>query len=341
MGELTVAQEMLRDLQAELDCYLQNPDVRKNYCYLETYSEDYGNYDKNYTNRTRLAYALFYTQQDIPGRDSLIRELFLQEVISREHDDFQGIGVNLELLSILLRESESLDSELFRRAGNANFDCEMGYHPGGYRYPALAELELTDYIDMAGDMDLTAYACRLVDEFKQQIKTLTLEQLEKLKSFAKYATHRACDQESAVMGIYEYYFANHPESITEDRYRLQIAIEEYMEILIRRKDVPQVLQIFTKHADMYQDDPDSYCMLGADCILHLPACEETRIIWRRIHPLILEMLRGDGEIEIPLNGCIPFANCADCMGEPGLSRELRALDTERRKQLEQDSEERE
>ena len=314
MEYLAIAQEMLQVLQSDLKNYLQGR--KENYFYQEEYSEEYGKYDKNYTNRTRLCYALHYATQAIPDKESIIRELFREEVLSREKDSFQGIGVNLELLSVMLREYEPLDSALFQRAKDANFDCMCGYDPAIYRYKSLENLDLADYIHMADDMNLKEYACRFVDEFKNQ--DLTLTQLEQLRLFAKYDTQRECDNEFAITKIYEL-MAHDPDT---DKYSFDFcfAVQEYIELLTQKQAYAQALHLFFDHADSFRDDSGSYSILGAKLILQDPACGE--FVWRKIHPLILEMIRED---ELPINYCTSFAECADRMGEPELSRELREI----------------
>ncbi|MDE5883634.1 MAG: hypothetical protein K2H29_00910 [Oscillospiraceae bacterium] len=307
-----IAREMMQLLQSDLENYLQGR--KENYCYQEEFSEEYGKDDKNYTNRTRLCYALFYAEQEIPEKETIIRELFQEEVISRENDDFQGIGVNLELLSVMLREYEPLDSALFQRAKDANYDCFCGYDPAIYRYESLADLDLTDYVQMAGDMHLPEYACRFVDVFKKQ--ELTLEQLQELRLFAKYDTHRDCDRELAVTKIYEA-MQNAPD-IDRHSFAFCRSVEEYIELLIQKQDTAQALTIFLEHADNFREDFGSYSILGAELMLQDSACRES--VWTKIHPLILEMLK---EEEIPFNSYHSFAECADRMRKPGLAGAIR------------------
>lgn len=309
-----IAKEMMQFLRSDLENYLQGR--KENYFYQEEISEEYGKDDKNYTNRTRLCYALFYAEQEIPSKESIIRELFREEVISRENDGFQGIGVNLELLSVMLRSYEPLDSALFQRAKDANFDCMCGYDPAIYRYKSLENLDLADYIHMAGDMNLKEYACRFVDEFKNQ--DLTLAQLEQLRLFAKYDTHRDCDRELAVTRIYEY--MEHDPDANRTAYDFYCSVKEYLNLLIQKQDYAQAVKIFLEHTDSFRDYAGSCYTLGAELLLHDSSCKES--VWNIIHPLILEELKE--EYIAPVD-CIPLAECAEMMGELELSRELRKI----------------
>ena len=125
----------------------------------------------------------------------------------------------------------------------------------------------------------------------------------------------------------------HDPETNKNSYEFQIAVEEYVKLLIQKKNYAQALQVFTEHADSFKENTGSYCILGAELILNLndSACE--KFIWNRIHPLILEMQK---EEELPINYCTSFAECADRMGEPRLSRELREIYANFLKECEED-----
>ncbi|MDE7293202.1 MAG: hypothetical protein K2N72_02130 [Oscillospiraceae bacterium] len=84
--------------------------------------------DKNYLNRTRLCFALFYDTYEAENKEDIVRELFIEEVKARENESYQIIGINLDILtSLLLSYNKETDKPLFERAKNANFDCSCGY----------------------------------------------------------------------------------------------------------------------------------------------------------------------------------------------------------------------
>ena len=86
--------------------------------------------DTNYLNRARIAYALMFKTryQTDPILEPIIRQLFIEEIIDRETNSFQGMGDSVTLLASLLNEyKKGDDQQLFERVKVANFDCGCAF----------------------------------------------------------------------------------------------------------------------------------------------------------------------------------------------------------------------
>lgn len=128
------------------------------YLYQCKHDEYYGNTDENYFNRMKLCYALLYDVHPLETeqKKQIVRELLETEIISRENEDFQGIGSNLEILTYLANILDIPDkTALFQRAKDANFDCLCGYDETGkhYHFLPISEMSMTDCIYTMMDLD--------------------------------------------------------------------------------------------------------------------------------------------------------------------------------------------
>lgn len=262
-------------------------DVRKylsgdkaDYVYRAQRSEEQGTFDKNYTNRMRLCYALYYNVCEVPDKRALVRELFVEELKDRESNSFQGIGDNLETLtSMLIELGEPPESELFERAKNANFDCACGYEPRVIKPTPLDEFTLYSCIFTLSDLGETEIVFKLTDEFKSE--ELDLEGLKELKSIAEWCTKRPGDKEFAVSKIYGI-FQKSPEAFNNsDAFH---AAYDYAEILLEKGDTETALLIFNEQKELLLWSKRFFYILGARLIAG--GADTPEKIWTDILPHI-------------------------------------------------------
>lgn len=301
--------EMLNLLKSDVDRFLNGE--KSDYMYCEEILETYGSHDKNYINRTRLCYGLIYEVSEIQDKENIVRELFAEEVKSRRNESFQGVGINLVLLTVMLRKYEPADSQLFENAKNANFDCFCGYEyeTALYKFKLVKEISLEDAINLASDMHLTDYVCRFVDEFKENI--FCIDDWKQLKSFSNY-TERMCDRELAVTNIFNYAVQNY----SRKNFDFYVAVDDYIELLADKQEYKKSSEIFLEFSDMFAEHK-SY-ELGARLIAEYPESREA--VWKVILPLIKAVMQNIAPVK-----CIPLAECADIMGDKRLSRKLRKM----------------
>lgn len=258
---------------------------KADYIYKAAHTDKSGTFDANYANRSRLCWALKYDVCEVPDKLELVRELFLEELKDRETNSFQGIGGNLEKLTgLLLQLSEPKDSELFTRAKNANFDCACGYEPRVIKTTPFEEL-LRDYcIEMLFDLGETDLALKLTDEFKSE--AATYEDFSDILSLSKWTTHRECDREFAVTGIYKLYQKS-PESF--DKFDAFSAANDYAELLIENGDVAAALAVWNENKETLKKFGRGFYELGARLISG--SAEDPEKIWAEILPHIKEDLK--------------------------------------------------
>ncbi|HAJ96350.1 MAG TPA: hypothetical protein DCO72_01250 [Ruminococcus sp.] len=153
-------QNLLNDILKKYSAHVANfiNGEKTNYLYQCKHDEYYGNTDGNYFTRLKLCYALLYDVYPLETeqKKQIVRELLETEIISRENEDFQGIGSNLEILTYLASILDIPDkTALFQRAKDANFDCFCGYDETGkiYHFPPISEISLTDCIYTMMDLD--------------------------------------------------------------------------------------------------------------------------------------------------------------------------------------------
>ena len=165
---------------------------KNDYLYKKVRDKEYGDTDGNYTNRTRICFGLLYNSFEY-DTENIIRELFETEVVSRENESFQGIGVNLEILTFLLKKYNNLDDlKLFERAKNANFDCCCGYEVDFCDYSTpVDELSAQECIYNASDIGDDERLFRMVDIFKENMQTK--DDYRQLDSFSRL-TKRMSDR---------------------------------------------------------------------------------------------------------------------------------------------------
>lgn len=235
---------------------------KSNYIYCGEKSDEWGTFDKNHKNRARLCYALLYDVYKVADKKALVRELFCEELEDRETNSFQGIGDNLEILtSLLLELGEPLDSELFKRAKNANFDCVCGYEPCAFNAQPLDEFSIIDCIYALSDLGETELMFKLTDEFKS--RELDLKDLENLRSIAMLCTKRDEDMEFAATRIYRL-FQTSPERF--DSHAEFLALRDYMELLIKKGDLGNAVTMFSEQRETLARHKRTFYWFGARLI---------------------------------------------------------------------------
>lgn len=269
-------------------------DVRKylsgdkaDYVYRARHSEEWGTSDKNYANRMRLCYALYYDVCEVPDKRALVRELFIEELKDRESNSFQGIGENLETLtSMLLELGEPPESELFERAGNANFDCACGYEPRVIKPVPLDEFTPSECINTLSELGETELVFKLTDEFKSG--ELDLEGLRELRSIAEWCTKRQCDHEFAVTKIFGIFQKSAELFDNSDAFH---AVNDYTEILLENGDTENALLVFNEHREPLMRFKRKFYVLGAKLIAS--GADNPDKIWADILPHIIVDLKNN------------------------------------------------
>ena len=237
------------------------------YVYCAQHSEELGTFDKNYANRTRLCYALYYNVSEVPDKIALVRGLFIEELKDRETNSLQGIGDNLEILtSMLIELGEPSDSELFGRAKNANFDCACGYEPRVIKPTPLDEFSPYDCINTLSDFGETE---------------LDLKALRELRSIAEWCTKRQVDKEYAVTKIYGI-FQSSPELF--DRSEAFKALYDYAEMLLEKGATESALSVYNEHKETLMCYKRKFYTLGAELIAR--GADTPESIWTDILPHI-------------------------------------------------------
>lgn len=270
---------------ADIKKYLSGD--KEDYIYCGEKSPENGTYDKNYTNRKRLCYALVYNVCEVPDKENLVRELFLEELKDRETNSFQGIGDNLEMLSSLLMEiNDPADKKLFERAKNANFDCACGYEPQILNLPPLDEYSLPDCIEALSDLGETELMIKFTDEYKKS--ELDYNSLQKLRFIAEWCTKRDCDKEFAAERIYELY---QKEPKIFDSNTAYHAITDYIEALIRKENINEAAELFGRYWEIISGYKRNCYKLGS--ILIERGAENPEKIWSDILPIIQADLKNN------------------------------------------------
>lgn len=303
--------KMMDESRGDAERYLSGD--KTDYLYCKETDEEYGDTDKNYVNRTRLCYQLMYGGYQAEKIEDAVRELFVTEVVSRENESFQGVGVNLELLTCLLgRYQRPEDDALFERAKNANFDCELGYDKDHCmkRFKPLEELTLENCIWLADDLGRQDYACKFVDIIKEQ--PLGLEKLKQLELYAKHATKRMCDREQAVTGIYETYLAEPPKY----EWDLCSAAEDYILMLADKGEGDRAAEVFMERLGLLKTHDRTYYSVGNRLITE--NVERKAEIWAAIRPAIKKMFNKMAPVEYDA-----LAVTAESMGESKFAERLR------------------
>lgn len=258
---------------------------RSDYIYCAQTSPESGTFDKNYSNRTKLCYALVYDVCKVPNKKEFVRELFLEELKDRETNSFQGIGYNLEILSSLLLEfGDPDDKVLFDRAKNANFDCACGYEPRIFKEKPLDEYSICDCINLLSELGETELMFKLTDEFKSG--ELDIEDLEELRSIAKWCTDRSCDKEFALSRLYEKLQAV-PELFK--KIDAVVLTEEHIDILLKKGEVENALAVFNEQRALFSRFKRNCYEVGAKLIAAGAVSPES--IWTDILPYIKEDLK--------------------------------------------------
>lgn len=299
---------------------------KSDYIYSGEKSEEHGTFDRNYENRARICYALLYDVCGMSAADkkALVRELFCEELKDRETNSFQGIGDNLEMLtSLLLELGEPSDSELFKRAKNANFDCACGYELRILKTQPLDEFSLIDCIYALSDLGETELMFKLTDEFKSG--ELNLKDLENLRSIAMWCTKRDEDTEFAVTRIYRL-FQTSPELF--DSHAEFTALRDYMELLIKKGSLENAVEMFNEQKETFLRHKRTFYWFGARLIASGATSPET--IWADILPYIKEDLKTD--MIAPINRDI-MLSAAELANDGEMSEELRSYFDRRESEL--------
>lgn len=303
--------QMIIECQNDADSFLSGN--KQDYLYCKERNETDGDTDKNYTNRTRVCYGLMYGDYSPDIIEDAVRELFETEITARENDSFQGVGINIEMLTALLSKYNNADDQkLFERAKNANFDCFLGYNKDCCQkaFKPLDSFFLEDCVYAAGELGKTDYACKFVDIFKKQ--PLGLKEFQMLRSFAKYNTKRMSDRELAVTGIYEIYMSEPPK----ESVKLIIAIEEYILLLADKGETDKAADIFIMQSDLFND----FCRTGYEIGSRL--IRDGVIRKNEVWDIILPLIKSEYRYIAPIN-YVPLADAAEIMGDTKLAKKLR------------------
>ncbi len=286
---------------------------KADYVYSAAHSGENGTFDKNYANRMRLCWALYYNVCEVNDKRALVRELFLEELKDRESNSFQGIGDNLETLTSMLMEfGEPPESELFERAKNANFDCACGYEPRIFKHTPLEDFSPYECINTLSELGETKLVLKLTDEFKSG--ELDLEGLRELRSIAEWCTKRPEDKEFAVTKIYVVFQSSHE---LFDRSEAFKAVYDYTETLLDNGDTKNALAVYNGHKETLMWFKRKFYVLGARLIAS--GADSPEKIWADILPHIQTDMK---------NGMVALIN-RDIM----LSAAKRAGDTKMLKKL--------
>ena len=267
-------------LAKELDRYLSGD--KEPYMYKCMRDEQYGDADEHQTDRKRLVYALQFGLREInePLREQMVRELFEQEVISREKESFQGIGSSMEMLADMIQPyRKPEDDALLERAKNANFDCYCGLmKDGGYGYPTdIYEYNLEDSIYMAGEMQLKEQVCTLVDIFKAG--RLDTQGYEKLRQYAEF-TGRPDDRETAVLGYYDCVFKS-PVSGKLMEMRGLTAAKHMILLLCDMGDAANAEELLYKHTDVLMS-ANGRAFYECACKIMETDSSRTKKVWKHV-----------------------------------------------------------
>lgn len=255
---------------------------KSDYIYHAEKDGERGTFDKNYSNRSRLCWALEYDVCEVPDKSGLVRELFLEELKDRETNSFQGIGENLETLtSLLLQLGEPKDSELFTRAKNANFDCVCGYEPRIIKTMPFEKLPCRYCIETLSELGEKELALKLTDDLKST--AATYEDLRDILSLSKWVTHRESDREFAVTGIYGLYQKSPEDFKAFDAFS---AANDYAKLLIEKGDIAAALAVFDKNKETLKRFERGFYLLGSKLISS--GAENPERIWADILSCIKE-----------------------------------------------------
>ena len=251
MDYKNILAEMLGEFRADIDRYRSGEKDR--YFYKCKHTEKYYYIDENYGARGRVLYGLRFDAAEVgePEREQMVRELFEQEIIAREKSSFQGIGANLELLSVLMEQyRKPEDKPMYERAKNANFDCYCGFgidESYAVQYPAdIFEYSLVDSIYLASELDMKEKLLRLVDIYKAE--GLEGDRVLMFRRFARM-TGRDDDREIAVKGCYERAFGCEPADMKGQMEQLSAA-EAMIEWLCDKGEISDAFALFKKHTDV-------------------------------------------------------------------------------------------
>lgn len=191
-GEIFMKKEIekiMENYSKQLYQTLDNKADIKLYCYKKAHDKEWGNFDKNWLNRTRLVVAIqFHPEIEKEKLENLVRILFIEEIKARENDSFQGYGYTLQMLAQLLLEyGKEEDKILFERAKNANFDTYCGFDAGDCNYPRSFEgYTLEDYIYFTYDLEENEIMSSFIDEWIKQQTDWTEKNLKNWKYYEKY-----------------------------------------------------------------------------------------------------------------------------------------------------------
>ena len=292
---------------------------KKDYLYKKVRDKEYGDTDGNYTNRTRICFGLLYNSFEY-DTENIIRELFETEVVSRENESFQGIGVNLEILTFLLKKYNNPDDlKLFERAKNANFDCCCGYEVDFCNYSTPAdELSAQTCIYNASYIDDNERLFKMVDIFKENMQTK--DDYSQLDSFSRL-TKRMSDRKISSEYFYEYY------KNSDEKYEKSSAVGRYLRYLIDDGQAEKAEAIFLENLESFEGFNRHIYEFGSQIILLNPPHKEK--IWKTINPAIIKDFKNIAPMD-----CRTIAECAEIMGENKLAKQIMKMHDKKMKGIE-------
>lgn len=170
--------------------------------YQEKLSEEWGKFDENGINRFRLAYYLLLNS--IYHEEITVR-LFEEEILSRENEDYSGIGDCLNILTVLLNHfnKEHQYDILLQRAQNSNYNCMCGYFPERDYFDCdIGKMTLDDCIWLAYDLDYMELAKELADIYQSNTE-LNYENCQQIIKYNKWLKCESKNRE-ARLKIFEW-----------------------------------------------------------------------------------------------------------------------------------------
>ena len=318
MGYIEIFREMISGFRTDVEKYIDGE--KSDYLYNPKRTEENGITDSNYLNRQRLLYGLLYNvcRIDEPEREAIIRELFETEIKSRQEESFQGIGENLEMLTYLMRKyRREEDKKLFETAKNANFDCYCGYEQNdpdaysNYYEKNIKEYPIERCIDIAGELKLKDYACRLVDIYKAG-----MTDDDKFYSFKRYSeyTGRKEDLIFAVKGRFERALKN-----KADDFEMMCAYSGYIDFMIEDGDFEGAYSLLNEGRQYFSEYGRSAWQAGVRLMEALP--DRAPEIWDFILPHIRTDLKNDMIAPVEAERVM---RCADMMGAHKIAKAVKA-----------------
>lgn len=288
-----------------------------------------GQTDAHYANRLRLALALQFGE----NRDeTLVRTLLEEEILAREGEAFQGIGVTLEILTgLLLTYGRQSDEVLYQRAKNANFDCFCGFIPGEPVYPRSVEAQDRDFwIELCATLKEKALLNELVESY---LAEQTQWRWDNVQIWRMYEELRGNDQGELLALV-----KMHELACQQGPWDECAAAQKLAAKLIDTAEYTQAWQVLERTAPSLEEAQPDWYRLGLgrfwlescmDILLGTADAAQRRTVWQWSAPYLKCALDN-------MHGKLyeKAAQAAELMQDDSLAKELRQRLAENRKALE-------